>query len=223
MMRRAALALAAALTIALPASAEAAALALAPVKACYRTGETVSLSGSAFSPAANASVAIDGQALGTVPTDAAGNLATPLTFGRFSGVGQHAVTATDSANAANVGSVAFTASAVTVRVRPESGRPGRRLRIRATGFTTGKRLWAHILRPGFRRNVRVGRLRGPCRRGNVRRRIFNPDAASGRYTVQFDTKRRYSRRTTVRVRFRVRVRRASGAASAAAAAWRRID
>lgn len=222
-MRRAAGVLAAALMFAVSASAQAATLAIAPTKPCYRTGETVLLGGGAFTPLAGVNFALDGQFLGNLQADAAGNFGTTLTFGMFRGVGRHSLTATDSANPANVGATSFVASGVTVRVRPASGTPGRRIRIRATGFTTGRRLWAHILRPGFRRNVRVGKLRGPCRRANVRKRIFNADARNGRYRVQFDTKRRYSRRTKVRVRFTVTVNRRSGAASASAGDWRQID
>lgn len=215
--------LAAALAIAVPATANAATLSIAPAKACYRSGETVLFSGTGYTPGATVNFALDGGPPASDLADAAGNVGNSLRFGAFRGVGQHTFTGTDSANPANVGSASFLASEVTVRVRPASGRPGRRLRIRSTGFTTGRRLWAHILRRGFRRNVRVGRLRGPCRRGNARRRIFRADAAPGRYRVQFDTKRRYSRRTRVRVSYTVTVSRTFGGASAAATGWRLID
>ena len=220
-MKRAGM-LAAAL-LAVPASAHAATLTLAPAKPCYRSSESVVMAGAGFTAGAGASVSLDGQSLGTLTADAAGNFGSPLRFGGFRGVRRHSLTATDSANPANLGSISFLGSALTVRVRPAQGAPGRRLRVRSTGFTTGRRLWAHILRRGFRRDVRIGRLRGPCRRGNTRRRIFRQNARAGVYTVQFDTKRRYSRRTAVRVRFRVTVSRRFGAASAASRAWRRID
>jgi hypothetical protein len=221
-MKRAAGVLAATLLVTVPASAQAATLTLGPAKRCYRSGESVLMAGSGFTAGAPASVSLDGQSLGSLTPDAAGNFGSPLRFGAFRGVGQHSLTATDSANPANVGAVSFLGAAVTVRVTPAQGRPGRRLRVRSTGFTTGRRLWAHILRRGFRRNVRIGRLRGPCHRGNTRRRIFKRNAATGAYTVQFDTRRRYSRRTSVRVRFRVTVFRRAGGASAASPTWRRI-
>lgn len=222
-MRRAAGVVAGVLLLALPAaSAQAATLTLAPAKPCYRTGESVVMAGAGFTAGAGASVALDGQSIGSLTADAAGNFGSPLRFGAFQGVRQHSLTATDAANPANVGSISFLAAAVTVRVRPSRGTPGRLLRVRSTGFTTGRRLWAHILRRGFRRDVRIGALRGPCHRGNTRRRIFNQDAATGTYTVQFDTNRRYSPRTEVRVRFRVNVFRRFGA-SAATRAWHRID
>lgn len=222
-MRRAAGVLASALlVVGVPASAEAATLTLAPAKPCYRSGESVAMAGAGFTAGAGASVALDGRSLGTLAVDTAGSFGSPLEFGAFRGVRSHSLTATDTANPANVGSTSFLGSAVTVRVRPAQGPPGRLLRVRSTGFTTGRRLWAHIMRRGFRRDVRIGRLRGPCHRGNARRRVFKADAAPGAYTVQFDTKRRFSRRTTVRVRFRVTVSRRFGAAAAAARGWRRV-
>jgi hypothetical protein len=90
-------------------------------------------------------------------------------------------------------------------VRPRNGAAGRLLRLKASGFTTGRRLFAHVVRRGYRRDVRVGRLKGPCRTLSVRRRVLPSGLAAGVYTVQFDTKRRYSRKTKVRVRFSVTV------------------
>jgi hypothetical protein len=222
-MKRAAGVLALTLAAAAPAAAPAATLAVSPAKACYISGERVTLSGTGFTPGALANVALDGAAVGPVPVDTTGNFRTGFRFGSLRGVRARTLTATDSASPANVGSASFLGSVLSVRVWPADGRPGRRLRIRATGFTSGRRLWAHILRPGFRRNVRIGRLRGPCGRASVRRRIFMGDAAPGRYKVQFDTRRRYSPRTRVRVRFRVTVSGTPPVASTATPAWRPID
>jgi hypothetical protein len=92
-----------------------------------------------------------------------------------------------------------------VRVRPLNGAAGRKLRISAAGFTTGKRLYAHVVRRGYRRNVLVGKLKGPCHTAKARRRVMPAALAPGRYKVQFDTRRRYSPKTKVWVRFRVTV------------------
>jgi hypothetical protein len=113
-------------------------------------------------------------------------------------------------------------SAVDVRIRPRSGRPGHKLRIRARGFTTGRRLYAHV-RGKIDRNVRIGRLKRRCRKLGERRRIFPASTPTGTYVVQFDTNRRYRRSRKVKVRFRVDVVPIFGSSPATGQTWRRID
>ena len=115
------------------------------------------------------------------------------------------VTATDAVNPANVGTAQFLGSALAVKVRPKHGNAGARLRIQASGFTTGKRLYAHALRKGYRRNIFIGRLKGKCHTLKARRVVLPASAPFGVYTVQFDTRRRYARKTKVWVKFRVTV------------------
>ena len=121
--------------------------------------------------------------------------------------------ATDAANPANVATTQFLGSALAVKVRPRNGAVGRRLRVNASGFTTGKRLYAHVVRRRYRRNVFVGKLKGPCRTAKARRRIVPSSLPAGVYTVQFDTRRKYSRKTKVWVRFSVTVSPRAGGAS----------
>ena len=103
-------------------------------------------------------------------------------------------------------------------VTPGSGRASRRRRIRATGFTTGRTLYAHIRRGGrTRRNVRVGRLRGACRSVSARRRLLR-GLRPGTYRVQFDVARRYKRTRRQRVLFNVSIFRTFSSARAGAAA-----
>jgi hypothetical protein len=204
--RRAAVAMAAAtLALAGAAQAQAATLALTGTKDCYRLGDALTISGTGFTPNAPVNFTLDNRSLGSLTADAAGNISAPLTVGTLRGVRLRTLIATDATNPANVAQAQFLGSALSVTVRPRSGTAGRRLRIGAAGFTTGKRLYAHVLRGRYRRNVRIGRLKGPCRTLKVRRRVLPLGLAAGRYTVQFDTKRRYSRTTKVRVRFRVTV------------------
>ena len=51
----------------------------------------------------------------------------------------------------------------------------------------------------------IGKLKGPCRTTKARRRVLPAGLSTGVYTVQFDTKRRYSKKTKVWVQFRVTV------------------
>jgi hypothetical protein len=174
-------------------------------KSCYRAGDTLTLTGSGFTPAGQASVTLEGKDLGAVPTDAAGNFSTPLSIGALKGVSTRTLIATDAANPANVAQAEFLGSALDVTVRPRNGGAGRKLRVNASGFTTGKRLYAHIVRKGYRRNVFIGKLKGPCRTLKLRKRVLPGSTPTGVYTVQFDTKRRYSKKTKVWVRFTVTV------------------
>jgi hypothetical protein len=198
-------ALAAALTLGATAQAQAATLAVAGNQSCYRLNDALIVSGTGFTPGAPVSFTLDNQDLGSLTADAAGNVSAPLTIGTLRGVRTRTLIATDAANPANVASAQFLGSALSVTVRPRNGAAGRKLRIGAAGFTTGTRLYAHVLRKRFRHNVFIGRLKGPCRTLKVRRSVLPAGLAAGQYTVQFDTKRRYSKSTKVRVRFRVTV------------------
>ncbi len=212
--RRATAALAATVALLAAAPAEAATIAVTGSKSCYRALDELTLTGTGFTPNAPVTITLDGESLGSLSADAAGNLSSPITIGSLDGIKLRAVVATDTVNPANAATTVFLGSALAVRVRPRNGAVGRKLRIRATGFTTGRRLYAHVVRKRYRRNVFVGKLRGPCRTGKARRRIVPASLPAGVYTVQFDTRRKYSRKTKVWVRFKVTVTpRARGAAS----------
>jgi hypothetical protein len=198
-------AVAAGLAFAAAAPAQAATLSVAGTKSCYRLGDSLVVNATGFTPGAPVNFTLDNQDLGTLTADASGNLAAPLTIGTLRGIRTRTLIATDATNPAIVAQAQFLGSALTVGVRPRNGAAGRLLRLRASGFTTGRRLYAHVLRTNYRRNVFIGRLRGPCRTLSVRRRVLPTGLAAGNYTVQFDTKRRYSRKTQVRVRFSVTV------------------
>ena len=198
-----------------PAAAQAAALGLMPAKPCFRAGEKVTLLGSGFTPSGEVRVTSDGSSLGNVTADSAGNFGGQLTVAVPSGEKVKTYAANDQTNPALTATTTARVSALNVSVNPSSGTPGRLLRIGARGFTTGKRLYAHVVRGRYRRNLTVGSLRGACRKLNRRVRVFRRGTRSGVYTVQFDTRRRYSARTAVKVTFRVTVYRAFGASSAA--------
>ena len=134
-------AFAAAVALVAAAPAQAATLTLVGSKSCYRAGDTLTLNGAGFTPGGQASITLEGKDLGVVPTDAAGNFSAPLSIGSLKGVSTRTLIATDAANPANVGQAEFLGSALGVTVRPRNGGAGRKLRIKASGFTTGKRLY----------------------------------------------------------------------------------
>jgi len=197
--------LTAAVALLAAAPAQAATLTLVGSKSCYRYGDTLTLSGAGFTPTSRASITLDASDAGAIDTDAAGSFTAQFGIPTLRGVRMRTLIATDAANPANVAQAQFLGSALDVTVRPRNGGAGRKLRINARGFTTGKRLYAHIVRKRYRRNVLIGKLKGPCRTLKLRKRVLPAGTPTGVYTVQFDTRRRYSKKTKVWVRFTVTV------------------
>ena len=187
----------AALAIPSAASAQAPSLTVSPQKRCYSAGESVNLMGGGFSPLASASITRDGSLLGSLDTDASGAFNGLLTLAQDSGRKTKTYTATDDANSGTAASAQITVSSVRVKLQPESGAPGRIMKITANGFTTGKTLWAHVRRGKSKRNLKLGKLKGSCGGLVTRRRLLPRDAAFGVHTIQFDTFRRYNPRQPV--------------------------
>jgi hypothetical protein len=195
----------AALTLLGASAAEAATLSVAGGKACYRAGDSLILSGTGYTPGTPVNITLQGRSLGELTADASGNINSPLQIGNLRGVSRRTLVASDTTNPAITATTQFLGSALVVRVKPLNGAAGRKLRVSASGFTTGKRLYAHILRKGYRRNVLIGKLKGACHTLKVRRRVLSAGTPNGVYTVQFDTKKRYAKKTKVWYRFRVTV------------------
>jgi hypothetical protein len=191
--------LATAAVLIVPSAASAAAMSAVPAKSCYRAGEEVTLNGSGFTPNQGVSITSDGTPLGSSVADQFGNFAGTLTVGVPSGEKVKTYAGTDQSNPANVGAVQLRISALTVTLRPKEGPQIRRFRIGARGFTTGKRLYAHVVKGKFRRTVKIGRLKGPCHKIKARKRLFPENIATGLYRVWFDSKRKYSKKTKVKV------------------------
>ncbi len=208
-----------------PANSLAAALAVLPTKSCYGSGEEVTLFGTGFTPNSSAAVAIDGKQLDFAPSDAEGVIRGKLTLGSIRGERNRVLTAVDQANQANVGVAPLHASGVAVSVKPRRAGPGKRVRVKAYGFTGSRRLYAHVRRGRFRRNVELGRLKGSCRKLSRRIKIFSRGTSPGIYIVQFDGKRRYSKKTVPAITYRVTIFRRivrRGFAAAAAESWVRL-
>jgi hypothetical protein len=214
MRRRLAPAVVAAALALVAASAQAATLSVAGSKRCYRAGDALIVSGSGFTAGQPVNFVLAGQDVGTLDADAAGNVSAPLRIGSntFRGVAARTLIATDASNPANVGQAQFLGAALAVGIRPRNGAVGRKVRINASGFTTGKRLYAHVRRRGFKRDVFIGKLKGPCRTLKVRRRVLPAGLPAGVYNVQFDTRRKYARKTKVYVPFTVTISPRAGAA-----------
>jgi hypothetical protein len=193
--------------LALPATASAASLGVTPQKRCYSSGETVNLLGADFSPLGAASISRDGTNLGSLNTDANGAFIGELTVAQTSGKRTKTYTATDEAVSTLTASLQITVSAVRVDLSPVSGAPGRRMSIKARGFTTGKTLWAHVTKGKSKRTLKIGRLSGACGGLKTRRRLLTRNARFGLHTIQFDTFRRYNPKQPVRYRYTIDVTR----------------
>jgi hypothetical protein len=216
-------AVATALTV--PATASAATLEVEPRLPCYGSGHSVNLLGTGFSPNLMSGITVtkDGETLGPLSTDAMGAFNGTLRLGQRNGRRISTYTATDTTNPTLTASTQITVSEVDVGLLPKSGSPGRRVRIKAVGFTAGgDRLWAHVTRAGRTRNKPVGRLKGACKRLTRKRRLLRPGAPVGVYIVQFDAFRKYRPRRAQSVGFTITVRRVVRPAAASAPGWSRI-
>ncbi len=196
---------------------------------CYRSGQQALVTGLGYTPNGAVALGQDGRFLGTVNADSAGafqlGVTPPL---RFSGEKTYTFAAADTTNTAISAVTQVKVTALAVSVRPRGGSPASRRRVRARGFVGGRTLYAHARRGRrYKLDVRVGRLRGPCAKVSARPKLHRRDSPTGTYRVQFDARRRYSRRTPTRVVFRVRVFRVvrlrSASASAVAERWERIE
>ena len=198
------LCLSAVLAVCLAASstASAATMTVEPKRSCHSSGETVTLTGTGFSPNGKVSVARDGQTLEPLlNSNPTGDFLGELTLYLRSGKDNRTYTATDVTDPAVRATRRMLVIAPVVNIRPPDLDVGLRARIGANGFATGPVLYAHIIRTtgpdGKRlrgqkaRNLRVGRLKGRCGKLLARKRLFSKRAPLGDYTVQFDTFRRY--------------------------------
>ena len=177
--------------LAAPAGASAASLTVTPEKRCYSHGETVNLNGSGFTPGAQAEITRNGSPFGSLTANGAGAFIGRITLAQTRGRQARTYTATDGVVPTLTASDQITVSSVRVALGPPGGAPGRVMNIDARGFTTGRTLWAHVVKGKRKRHIRLGRLKGACGKLETRRRLLRPRAAFGVHTVQFDTFRRY--------------------------------
>jgi hypothetical protein len=189
---------AAAATLALAAPASAATITVEPTQRCYRELETVFLTAQGYTPSGFVDFTRDGRLIEQLQADATGTITGDLTLpGLLSGQRPLTYVGTDSSDPSITAQATLLTTATDVTVRPVRGAPHRLLTIRGRGFFGGRAVWAHVVRLGqgarssAARNVRIGRVRGACKKVRAKRRLFRPGAAPGRYRVQFDTFRRY--------------------------------
>jgi hypothetical protein len=192
----------------LPAAADAASL--AATQSCFFNGSKVRLAGSGFEPESTIRFAVNGRTLEQLVTsDEAGDVDVTYSPPDAETEQRLVIRATDEQ-----GTFARETIYVTKRrhvtADPERSADVRTWRavFRLFGFRRG-RAYIHYVNPSgkFKKTVRLGRLRGPCGRlKSTRRRVMPFDNPQfGYWKLQFDTRRRYSKRTLNKTVIPVRV------------------
>lgn len=211
--------------IAFLAPATASAATLSVNKTCYGPGEKIAFSGGGFTPSGPVALSVSGRQLGVGAANAVGEIDVSVSAPDIDGKRRtDFYTATDQTDLSLTAGVPVHLTSLNVKVTPKNGNPAKAKRVVARGFTSGKTLYAHVRRGKSKRNVKVGKLEGACRTLDVKRKLFLANAKDGLYSVQFDTKRRYSAKARPQVSFLVTVFHTFKVASASSAeSWIRID
>jgi hypothetical protein len=161
---------------------------------CYREGQEANFLGSGFQPNQPVAISLDGQQQGTKIADPLGRVGVPVSIGSIPRSEQASVLSMSQvSNPAVSATKSFRVTKVYVVTKPSRFRPGRRLRIRAGGFfrTGGRTLYGHVRGPN-KRNLRIGRVKGPCGKVSATKKvILKRGDRPGVYIVQFDTSRKY--------------------------------
>jgi hypothetical protein len=192
--RRAGTALAVAAFAGLPAAAQAATLKLD--RLCYRTNQTVHMSGNGYSPSGKVNISLDGGAFGSLPTNANGAFSgvfrAPPPLPEPTSVRNVSLTTTDNADPTLTATTTLQIVHTNVNVNPAVVTPGK-VTYSALGFTSGNKLYIHYVLHGKLVVTRkLGKLTGPCSslQKKVRMFMFRP-VKPGNYTLVFDTSRQY--------------------------------
>jgi hypothetical protein len=187
---------------------------------CYIAGETYTVSGAGMAPNSTVTFAVDGSAIPvSQPTDAAGNYSLPMRFGQMDAVKTHTMTATDTSNPALTASVQFVGTTHQVATRNSQGKPGKKRKLRGYGFIFGPKAFMHVRGHGIKSDKFLKRPKAPCGTFTVKKAIVPANAPSGKYRVQFDHKKRYSKRTPHRQVYELTVFRTFSSAAFAPPSW----
>jgi hypothetical protein len=183
---------------ALVGTAQAQSVTISPAKPCYLAGEQITTTAAGFTPGGLVDFAVDGTALGPLVADAAGRAVGTLTLGGMRGAKSHGLTATDQSNPALVANAAFLGTTRQVVVKPQDAAAGTSRRLKGYGFMDGPRVYMHVRGQGYSADKRVAKPSGPCGTFTTRKVIVPASAGLGRYRVQFDHKKKYSKKTRPR-------------------------
>ena len=184
-------------TAVLGGTAQAATLTITPDKACYLAGEKATLDGTGFTPNGQVNATFAGLS-GVFSADASGVMEPlTLTFPGVKGVKTVAATVTDATDPAITASLSLTTTRLHVDVNPANAKAGKKLRVKGYGLLGGKKVYMHVRGPHhYRSDTRIATAKAPCGTFKTHRKIVPAGARPGKYTVRFDAKRKFSKKTT---------------------------
>ena len=181
--------------------------AVTPSRACYvDTGNSTKafISVSGFAAGASLQVTVDGFGVANATAGADGTVSGTIPVPKLDslvGEKQHVVRVTDGAT-----TVQSTFSTTRIRgdFTPSSGNPATlKVSFSVFGMNLAKpsqRVYVHYIAPGghYKTTISIGKAKGPC--GHItstkKRRIFPFKAKHGKWTLQYDTSKRYHRGTS---------------------------
>jgi hypothetical protein len=194
----------------LAAAAPAGAASIAVNGACFLDSDTITISGSGFTPGAPITYAFDGVTQANGTADLSGNVAQQIPAPVLpieAVVTTYNLTATDQTNLQNVGSTQVTVTKLTASLSPQKARPRRKVKFNIRGMPPAVTVFLHyVFRGRSRATVTLGRPDAPCGTLTKRRRFFPFDHPSvGIWTFQFDNNRRYSAKSRPAIRGKVQI------------------
>lgn len=171
---------------------------------CYRETQDVVLRGAGYAPAGRIAISRDGAPFGSAVADAAGAFEVKFQADELRpGVREKLFTLTAADAALNTVTTRYRTSKVFAGFTPDEGDPQTlKVRFSVSGFGLLRRrasVYLHYVSPSgkVRRDVRLGTSEGAC--GVIRRtrlrRLFPFPAERGRWVLQFDTNKKYTRAT----------------------------
>jgi hypothetical protein len=177
------------------------AIGISPAKSCYLAGEKVILIGGGFTANGAVDIGFDGATINGGPfgTDGVGAFGIEFTFGTMHGVKSHTLTGTDTTNPAVTASKSVRGTTFNVSVTPAHATAGTPRRIKGTGFFAKRKVYMHVRRGNYKTDTKIAKAKGPCGKFSTRRTIVPLGVSDGKYKVQFDGKRHYSKQTRPRV------------------------
>jgi hypothetical protein len=201
------------------ATASAASINLSPLQSCYLATKSATLNGAGFTPGGFVNVTVDGQSGGGTQADTAGNFAGQFNFGPMKAVKTHTITATDATNPAITATTTFVGTTHQVVFPKRSGKPGKKVKLRGYGFIFGPKAFMHVRGHGIKSNKFLARPKAPCGTFTVRKAIVPSDAPVGKYRLQFDHVKRYSKRTPEKFLLQLTVFRTFNSTAFGGAGW----
>jgi len=177
---------------------------------CFRERTKIPVTGRGFTPNTPVDVGFASRRPVTRTTDDSGRFTAKVPvpdLGDAPQTGRVRLFAVDRADAANAPSLRVQLTTIGVAASDSFARRGENITFQFSGFPNGRTIWAHYLFNGNQRGKqRMGKADGPC--GTLRARkplIPSFIDRAGTWTIQFDARKKYSRKTEPRLRRKIRV------------------